>query len=88
MISFVGNSVRGLAETFTRKGYFENKRKEAMINREMHHSVHRLDRFISKIAGSCSVTLMPGEFDPSSHSIPQYPLHPNILPISSRYNLY
>ncbi|XP_001607856.1 DNA polymerase delta small subunit isoform X1 [Nasonia vitripennis] len=88
-VIIAGNSVRGLPKTFTRKGYFENKRKEALVNLEMHHSVHRLDKFISKIAGSCSVTLMPGEFDPSCHSLPQHSLHPNILPISSRgKNLY
>lgn len=79
---FIGNSIRGSAETFTRKGYFENKKKEFFYAREVHRAVHLLDLFVSKISKSCPVTLLPGEFDPSCHSIPQHPIHPQILPLT------
>lgn len=83
-----GNSIRGSPESFTRKGYFENKRKETLLAEEVKSAVRRFDRFIGKIAKSCGVVLMPGEFDPSCHMIPQQSIHPSMLPISSKENLY
>ncbi|XP_014203660.1 DNA polymerase delta small subunit-like [Copidosoma floridanum] len=83
-----GNSVKGTAETFTRKGYFENKKKDSLFAEEMHQAVRRFDRFIEKIAKSCDTIVMPGEFDPSCHTLPQHPLHPNLLPRAKKVNLY
>lgn len=83
---FAGNSIRGGVETFDRKGYFENKTKDSLFLHEIHQATHRLDVYLKSIAKSCNIILMPGEFDPSCHAIPQHSLHPQILPLSSRYD--
>ncbi|KAL7289107.1 hypothetical protein TKK_0017055 [Trichogramma kaykai] len=84
-IIIAGNSVRGSPETFDRKGYFENKNRDKKFASEAQLAVHRLDKFLSHITQSCSVILMPGEFDPSCHSIPQHPMHRNMFPLTSKH---
>ncbi|KAJ8682761.1 hypothetical protein QAD02_018553 [Eretmocerus hayati] len=83
-VVIAGNSIRGSPETFTRKGYFENKKKDDLFALEVHRAVYKFDDFISKISSSCKITLLPGEFDPSCHSLPQHPLHHNMLPKANR----
>lgn len=43
-----------------------------------------MDIFLSNLAMCCCVTLMPGEYDPTNAMLPQKPLHPCLLPKSSR----
>ncbi|XP_011498026.1 PREDICTED: DNA polymerase delta subunit 2-like isoform X2 [Ceratosolen solmsi marchali] len=88
-VIIAGNSVRGSSEIFTRKGYFQNKKKDCQFAAEIHQAIYKLDCFLSKITKSCSVILLPGEFDPSCYVIPQHPFHPKILPTASKGgNLY
>jgi len=37
---------------------------------------------------SVDVDLMPGEFDPANHLMPQQPLHPCMFPKSSAYSTF
>ncbi|KAG8041225.1 hypothetical protein G9C98_002213 [Cotesia typhae] len=48
-------------------------------------ATRRFDTLLSEIVSTSNVILMPGQFDPSNHSIPQQPFHPSILPLSFRY---
>ncbi|XP_017887566.1 DNA polymerase delta small subunit-like [Ceratina calcarata] len=43
-----------------------------------------VDSFLSNIAMHCFVSLMPGEHDPTNIMLPQRPLHPCLLPKSTR----
>ncbi|XP_058791528.1 DNA polymerase delta subunit 2-like [Phymastichus coffea] len=81
-VIIAGNSIRGSPETFTRKGYFENKKKFSLFAANINVATNRFDSFISRIAHTCTVTLLPGEFDPTCHSLPQHPIHPHILPLT------
>ncbi|CAL1543262.1 unnamed protein product [Lymnaea stagnalis] len=49
-------------------------------------AIRSLDSFLMELVTSVDVTVMPGEYDPSNFTLPQQPLHPCMLPQSSRYN--
>ena len=83
-IVIAGNSVRGCVETFTHKDY-EGKRRQASAGElESILATHRFDSYLSTIVENCSVIVMPGQFDPSGHSLPQQSLHPCMLAKSCR----
>ncbi|MFH4976403.1 hypothetical protein AB6A40_003112 [Gnathostoma spinigerum] len=44
-----------------------------------------MDSFISKISGSLTVDLMPGLGDPTTHMMPQQPIHRCVFPKASHY---
>lgn len=71
-------------ETHNHKGYFETKIHEESVFKETAMATHKLDNFLCPIVQNCHVILMPGEFDPTCHTIPQQPLHPCILPQCAR----
>ncbi|XP_054000613.1 DNA polymerase delta subunit 2-like [Hylaeus anthracinus] len=54
------------------------------LAKEIGEVTRSADTFLSNLAKSCSVTLMPGEYDPTNAMLPQRPLHPCLLPKSSR----
>ena len=83
-----GNSVRGSVEVYNRKGYFDVKAHDETIFKESAMLTHKLDKFLRPIAQCCPVILMPGEFDPSCHTIPQQSFHPCILPECSRFKSF
>ena len=45
----------------------------------------RFDTFLSTLLPSIPITLLPGESDPTSTSLPQQPIHPAIFPHSRAY---
>nr|XP_029714507.1 DNA polymerase delta small subunit-like isoform X1 [Aedes albopictus] len=51
------------------------------------NAVKAVDTFVHNLAQSVTVDLMPGEFDPSNHMLPQQPMHqcmfPKAVPFSS-----
>lgn len=71
-------------EVYNHKAYFEVKAHDEAVFKESAMVTHKLDKFLCPIAQCCPVILMPGEFDPSCHTIPQQSFHPCILPECSR----
>lgn len=54
------------------------------LAKEIGGAIKTTDEFLSTLAMSCCITLMPGEYDPTNAMLPQRPLHPCLLPKSSR----
>ncbi|CAL4068509.1 unnamed protein product, partial [Meganyctiphanes norvegica] len=48
--------------------------------------VQELDDFLMQISSVCQVDLMPGEYDPANHILPQQPLHRCLFPKASIYS--
>ncbi|KAK3749976.1 hypothetical protein QZH41_008457, partial [Actinostola sp. cb2023] len=48
-------------------------------------AVKELDDFVMQLAECIPVDVMPGEFDPTNHTLPQQPLHPCMFPKSIAY---
>jgi len=77
-VVIAGNSVRAIAAK-------QRQNASAMILRtidttEMLKSIKLLDDFVANLAQSVDVDLMPGEFDPSNHMMPQQPIHHCMFP--------
>nr|XP_012137743.1 PREDICTED: DNA polymerase delta small subunit-like isoform X2 [Megachile rotundata] len=87
-IIIAGNSIRGSVETHNHKGYFENKAHDEAVFKETAIIAHKLDNFLHPIVQCCPVILLPGEFDPTCHTIPQQPLHPCVLPQCARFKSF
>lgn len=83
-----GNSIRATVETRTDRVYETTKHHPTANALESLVATHKFDNFLESLVDNCSVIVMPGEFDPADHSIPQQPLHPCMLPKSSRYNVF
>lgn len=71
---------------YNHKGYIKMKNKFTAVTMETVLASHRFDNLLKEILATSNVILMPGQFDPSNHSIPQQPLHSCILPQSFRYH--
>ncbi|KAH3686746.1 hypothetical protein WICPIJ_002268 [Wickerhamomyces pijperi] len=48
-------------------------------------SITQLDQFLSELAPSIPIELIPGETDPVEISLPQQPFHPSFFPNSKQY---
>lgn len=85
-----GNSVKTVTKANTLMGHAEGKAQDAAIAKEVAVATTLLDAFLAEIATCCCITLMPGQHDPVNAMLPQRPLHPCILPLTSRYcaNVY
>ncbi|XP_044586496.1 DNA polymerase delta subunit 2-like isoform X1 [Cotesia glomerata] len=83
-VIIAGNSIKGSVETYTHKGYVDSKNKFTATTTKTILATRRFDTLLSEIVSTSNVILMPGQFDPSNHSIPQQPFHPSILPLSFR----
>ncbi|XP_026675481.1 DNA polymerase delta subunit 2-like isoform X3 [Ceratina calcarata] len=79
-VIIAGNSVRGSVETYDHATYFERKAHDEAIFKKTALVTRKLDDFLLSIVQYCPVILMPGEFDPSCHTLPQQAFHPCILP--------
>lgn len=66
-------------------GHSEGKAQDNALAKEIATAVQNVDTFLSNIVTCCCVTLMPGEHDPTNVMLPQRPLHPCLLPKTSRY---
>ncbi|XP_012276130.1 DNA polymerase delta small subunit-like [Orussus abietinus] len=84
-VIIAGNSVRSSAMAHHSKGHMEGRAQDIMFAKEVSDSTKRLDEFLKTIVECCSVTLMPGQHDPTNVMIPQRVLHPCLLPITSRH---
>lgn len=71
-------------ETYNYRKYFETKAHNEAIFKETAMVMHTVDNFFHPIAQCCPIVLMPGEFDPTCHTLPQQALHPCVLPQCSR----
>ncbi|XP_029663497.1 DNA polymerase delta small subunit-like [Formica exsecta] len=87
-IIIAGNSVKTVTKTNTLMGHAEGKAQDAAIAKEVAVATTLLDAFLTKIATCCCVTLMPGQHDPVNTMLPQRPLHPCILPLTSRFESF
>ncbi|KMQ90872.1 dna polymerase delta small subunit-like protein [Lasius niger] len=83
-----GNSVKTVTKTNTLMGHAEGKAKDAAIAKEVAVATTLLDAFLAEIATCCCITLMPGQHDPVNAMLPQRPLHPCILPLTSRFKSF
>nr|XP_012138164.1 PREDICTED: DNA polymerase delta small subunit-like [Megachile rotundata] len=54
------------------------------LAKEIGEAIKTTDEFLSTLATCCCITLMPGEYDPTNAMLPQRPLHPCLLPKSSK----
>jgi len=66
-------------------GHAEGKAQDAAITKEIARATTLVDLFLSEIAKCCFITVMPGRHDTTNAMLPQRPLHPCILPLTSRY---
>ncbi|XP_043261760.1 DNA polymerase delta subunit 2-like [Colletes gigas] len=58
------------------------------LAKEIGETTKTADIFLSNLSSCCYVTLMPGEYDPTNSMFPQIPLHPCLLPKSSRLDTF
>ncbi|XP_071557072.1 DNA polymerase delta subunit 2 [Temnothorax nylanderi] len=84
-VIIAGNSVKIVTKTNTLMGHAEGKAQDAAITKEVAVATTLVDAFLSEIAECCCITLMPGQHDPTNAMLPQKPLHPCILPLTSRF---
>lgn len=84
-IIIAGNSVKTVTKANTLMGHAEGKAQDAAITKEVAEATTLVDAFLSEIAECCCITLMPGQHDPTNAMLPQRPLHPCILPLTSRF---
>lgn len=87
-IIIAGNSVKTVTKTNTLMGHAEGKAQDAAIAKEVAVATTLLDAFLAEIATCCCITLMPGQHDPVNAMLPQRPLHPCILPLTSRFESF
>lgn len=66
-------------------GHAEGKAQDAAITKEAARATTLVDLFLSELAKCCCITVMPGQHDITNAMLPQRPLHPCILPLTSRY---
>ncbi|KAG7158415.1 DNA polymerase delta subunit 2-like [Homarus americanus] len=70
-------------------GHLGHSEEQAAIAREKPEKVKmmkELDDILAQIASVCPVDVMPGEFDPANHIMPQQPLHCCMLPKAAMYS--
>lgn len=77
--------MKTLTKTNTLIGHAEGKAQDTAIAKEVSAATKHVDTFLSEIAKCCCITLMPGQHDPTNAMLPQRPLHPCVLPLTSRY---
>lgn len=69
------------SEFITKIKYTTRKNKPAGID-----GVKILDDMLAQLASSVIVDIMPGEFDPANHLMPQQPLHPCLFPNARKFS--
>lgn len=81
-VIITGNCVRTIKEVKQRKF---SKIVNASGTKDRFSGVKLLDDILQDLVQYVDVDIMPGEFDPTNHSLPQQPLHYCILPKASAY---
>ncbi|XP_067128721.1 DNA polymerase delta subunit 2 [Centruroides vittatus] len=69
------------AEFFTKVKYTTRKCKPAGLD-----GVKILDDMLAQLCSSIEVDIMPGEFDPANHLMPQQPLHKCLFPNARKFS--
>ncbi|XP_023221343.1 DNA polymerase delta subunit 2-like [Centruroides sculpturatus] len=69
------------AEFFTKVKYTTSKCKPAGLD-----GVKILDDMLAQLCSSIEVDIMPGEFDPANHLMPQQPLHKCLFPNARKFS--
>ncbi|KAG8190536.1 hypothetical protein JTE90_004111 [Oedothorax gibbosus] len=82
-VIIAGNSINHDEAELFKGRFLARKTRPATID-----NVKELDNFISQIVETVDVDLMPGEFDPSNHLLPQQPLHPCMFPKSAAFSTF
>lgn len=82
-VVIAGNSLSRLTQDkdFTFKAKYLTKDTRAGSVEAM----QSLDDLLEQLVCNVDVDIMPGEFDPTNHILPQQPFHPCMLPKASRY---
>nr|CAD7262162.1 unnamed protein product [Timema shepardi] len=80
-VIIAGNSARGTAPH--KLPSLSSVRKQETT--EGLDAVKMLDTFLEQLTRCIDVDLMPGEFDPSNHMLPQLPMHYCMFPKTARY---
>lgn len=79
LVPHLEDTERGSEVVFAAHRAVKNGEKERVAA-----PIVEVDRFLSAIASSLPVAVMPGEADPANYLLPQQPLHRCLLPSSSR----
>ncbi|XP_014473267.1 PREDICTED: DNA polymerase delta small subunit-like [Dinoponera quadriceps] len=87
-VIIAGNTVKTVTKTNTLIGHAEGKAQDTAIVNEVTVATKHMDEFLAEIAKCCCITLMPGQHDPTNAMLPQRPLHPCVLPLTSRYQSF
>ncbi|KYN39897.1 DNA polymerase delta small subunit [Trachymyrmex septentrionalis] len=87
-VIIAGNSVKTVTKTNTLMGHAEGKAQDAAITKEVASATTLADSFLYEIAKCCCIIVMPGQHDPTNAMLPQRPLHPCILPLTSRFQSF
>ncbi|XP_026461933.1 DNA polymerase delta small subunit-like [Ctenocephalides felis] len=77
-IIIAGNSIKGQNDVKQKNAEYKQKNIENIGNDIK--IIQNLDDFLMGICSTVSVDIMPGEFDPSNHMLPQQPLHHCLFP--------
>ena len=77
-----GNSIAPLPSVLGRELRFGVQKDKVDSAR----NAKQFDIILAQLLGSCPVDLMPGPGDPVNLMMPQQPIHPCLLPHSSRFN--
>ncbi|KAJ9596901.1 hypothetical protein L9F63_012082 [Diploptera punctata] len=85
-VIIAGNSIRGCADHKVPE--LLNSYKTCDKDTTSVETIKLLDDFIVQLTKSVDVDLMPGEFDPASHMMPQQPLHYCMFPQASLYKTF
>ncbi|KAH0560763.1 DNA polymerase delta subunit 2-like [Cotesia glomerata] len=79
-VVIAGNSIKTTdSENQHSRGLMGTKALEIASSRELSIGVSKLDKLLAEMLNYCSVTLMPGQFDPSNVMLPQKPIHRLLL---------
>lgn len=80
-VVIAGNSVRACAARAQKN--MSSLTLRTIDTKDMLTSLNLLDGIVSEMSQSIEVDLMPGEFDPSNHMLPQQPFHHCMFPKSA-----
>ncbi|XP_058123972.1 DNA polymerase delta subunit 2 isoform X1 [Anopheles ziemanni] len=84
-IVIAGNSVKASLKP---KNHLQSKASNELASSELLSAVKAVDTLIYNLAQSVPVDLMPGEFDPANHMLPQQPMHHCLFPRSAEFTSF
>lgn len=85
-VIIAGNSLSQCTQTKdseTKAKYLTRKTEAGSVE-----AIKSLDDFVVQLAACVPVEIMPGEFDPANHAMPQQPLHRCMFPQAAAYSTF